>query len=40
MKDVVPEQLQHVAVAVLGPAEVPVQLSPVDHRGQLRQNAE
>ena len=40
VKDIVPEELEHVAVAVLGPAEVAVQLGPVHHRAQLGQQPE
>ena len=40
MKDVVPEELEHVPVPVLRPAKVTVQLRPVHHRRQLRQAAE
>ena len=40
MKDIVPEELEHVAVPVFRPAEVAVQLSPVHHRAQLGQQPE
>ncbi len=40
VEHVVPEQLEHVSVAVLGPAKVPVQLGAVHHRAQLGQEAE
>ena len=40
VKDVVSEQLEHVAVAVLWPAEVAVQLGAIDDRAQLCQDAE
>ena len=40
VKDVVSEELEHVAVAILGPAEVAVQLGPIDDRAQLCQDPE
>lgn len=40
VEHVVPEELEHVAVAVLGPAKVAVELGAVDHGAELGQEPE
>ena len=40
VENVVPEELEHVAVTVLGPAKVAVELRAVDHRAELREEPE
>ena len=40
MEQVVPEQFKHVSVASLGPSRVHVELCPVHHRAQLREEAD